>query len=53
MPLASSALGRFGAVNVSLTNVPIYGNLVQTNFLVGYDLDAGTVSFLPKDCTKA
>ncbi|KAI9083870.1 hypothetical protein K1719_034128 [Acacia pycnantha] len=37
----------------SVTNVPIYGNLVQTNFLVGYDIDAGTVSFLPKDCTKA
>ncbi|XP_054808758.1 aspartic proteinase CDR1-like [Prosopis cineraria] len=34
------------------SNPPIYGNLAQANFLVGYDLDAGTVSFLPKDCTK-
>ncbi|XP_028793681.1 aspartic proteinase CDR1-like [Neltuma alba] len=33
--------------------VPIYGNLAQMNFLVAYDLDAGTVSFSPKDCTKS
>ncbi|KAK4261563.1 hypothetical protein QN277_004542 [Acacia crassicarpa] len=35
------------------SDVSIYGSLVQTNFLVGYDLDAETVTFLPKDCTKA
>lgn len=30
----------------------IYGNLAQTNFLVGFDLDAGTVSFKPTECIK-
>ncbi|GKV05318.1 hypothetical protein SLEP1_g17346 [Rubroshorea leprosula] len=32
---------------------PIYGNLVQMNFLVGYDTQEQTVSFKPTDCTKA
>ncbi|CAM8920668.1 unnamed protein product [Rhodiola kirilowii] len=31
----------------------IYGNLAQMNFLVGYDVAAGTLSFKPTDCTKA
>ena len=30
----------------------IFGNLAQINFLVGYDLEARTLSFLPKDCTQ-
>lgn len=29
----------------------IYGNLAQTNFLVGYDRQHNTVSFKPMDCT--
>ncbi|KAL5550788.1 hypothetical protein UlMin_000964 [Ulmus minor] len=33
------------------TNVAIFGNLAQMNFLVGYDLEAKTVSFKPADCT--
>ena len=41
---------------ICLTVVPsesaIFGNLAQMNFLVGYDLDAHTVSFKPTDCTK-
>ncbi|KDO42752.1 hypothetical protein CISIN_1g014537mg [Citrus sinensis] len=36
-----------------ITNsVPIYGNIMQTNFLVGYDIEQQTVSFKPTDCTK-
>ncbi|KAJ4721734.1 aspartic proteinase CDR1-like [Melia azedarach] len=30
----------------------IYGNLMQKNFLVGYDTRKRTVSFKPTDCTK-
>jgi len=30
----------------------IFGNLVQMNFLVGYDTVAKTVSFKPMDCTQ-
>ncbi|KAJ4721420.1 aspartic proteinase CDR1-like [Melia azedarach] len=30
----------------------VYGNLVQTNFLVGYDTEKKTLSFKPTDCTK-
>ncbi|KAF3661072.1 hypothetical protein T459_03821 [Capsicum annuum] len=42
---------------ICLTMVPdeamaIFGNLAQANFLIGYDLVAKQVSFLPKDCTK-
>ncbi|CAJ1942035.1 unnamed protein product [Sphenostylis stenocarpa] len=33
------------------SNVTFYGNLAQTNFWVGYDLEAGTVSFKPTDCS--
>ncbi|KAK9937085.1 hypothetical protein M0R45_013902 [Rubus argutus] len=29
-----------------------YGNVAQSNFLVGYDLKGKTVSFKPTDCTK-
>ncbi|KAK4738372.1 hypothetical protein R3W88_002069 [Solanum pinnatisectum] len=29
-----------------------YGNVAQTNFLVGYDLDKMIVSFKATDCTK-
>ncbi|XP_060182606.1 aspartic proteinase CDR1-like [Lycium barbarum] len=32
--------------------VAIFGNLAQMNFLIGYDLVANKVSFLPTDCTK-
>ena len=30
----------------------IYGNLAQMNFLVGYDRQQNTVTFMPTDCTK-
>ncbi|GMY05101.1 aspartic proteinase CDR1-like [Fagus crenata] len=33
-------------------NFPIFGNMAQINFLVGYDLKAKKVSFMPTDCTK-
>ena len=33
-------------------DIAIFGNLTQMNFLVGYDLEKKTVSFLPTDCTK-
>ncbi|KAM1833604.1 hypothetical protein ACFX13_023406 [Malus domestica] len=34
------------------SDVAIFGNLAQINFLVGYDLEDRTVSFKPADCTK-
>ncbi|XP_028793679.1 aspartic proteinase CDR1-like [Neltuma alba] len=37
---------------VGTPDVAIYGNLAQINFLVGYDLEARTVSFSPTDCTQ-
>ncbi|KAI4314588.1 hypothetical protein L6164_027478 [Bauhinia variegata] len=37
---------------IASSGVSIYGNLAQVNFNVGYDLEARTVSFLPRDCTK-
>ncbi|XP_010113016.2 aspartic proteinase CDR1 isoform X1 [Morus notabilis] len=33
-------------------DVAIFGNLAQMNFLVGYDLESGIVSFKPTDCTN-
>ncbi|KAF8044389.1 hypothetical protein BT93_A2398 [Corymbia citriodora subsp. variegata] len=30
----------------------IFGNYAQINYLIGFDLDANTVSFKPTDCTK-
>ncbi|KAL6176135.1 hypothetical protein ACLB2K_052771 [Fragaria x ananassa] len=55
-----NALNTFARVEddmVCFTMIPaddvaIFGNLAQINFLVGYDLDEGTVSFKPTDCTK-
>ncbi|KAL6180900.1 hypothetical protein ACLB2K_047558 [Fragaria x ananassa] len=55
-----NALNTFARVEddmVCFTMIPaddvaIYGNLAQINFLVGYDLDEGTVSFKTTDCTK-
>ncbi|KAI4312548.1 hypothetical protein MLD38_037355 [Melastoma candidum] len=29
-----------------------YGNLAQMNFLIGYDIDGGKLSFKPADCTR-
>ncbi|CAJ1942039.1 unnamed protein product [Sphenostylis stenocarpa] len=37
---------------VSDDDVSLMGNLAQTNFLVGYDLEARTLSFLPTECAK-
>ncbi|KAH9725405.1 Aspartic proteinase CDR1 [Citrus sinensis] len=31
---------------------PVYGNIMQTNFLIGYDIEGRTVSFKPTDCSK-
>ncbi|KAL2461386.1 Eukaryotic aspartyl protease family protein [Abeliophyllum distichum] len=39
----------FGRVN----DTPIYGDLAQVNFLIGYDLNMKTVSFKPTDCSKS
>ncbi|XP_060169048.1 aspartic proteinase CDR1-like [Lycium barbarum] len=33
-------------------NLPIFGNVAQTNFFVAYDLDKMKVSFKPKNCAK-
>ncbi|KAK4261566.1 hypothetical protein QN277_004545 [Acacia crassicarpa] len=37
---------------VGTSDFAIFGSLAQINFLIGYDLEAKTVSFLPKDCTQ-
>ncbi|KAI5670710.1 hypothetical protein M9H77_11074 [Catharanthus roseus] len=37
---------------ISTTDLPIYGNVAQMNFLVGYDLVKETISFKDSDCTK-
>ncbi|KAL6970661.1 Aspartic endopeptidase [Sarracenia purpurea var. burkii] len=34
------------------SSVAIFGNLCQMNFLIGYDLRKGEVSFMPTDCSK-
>ncbi|XP_057510803.1 aspartic proteinase CDR1-like [Actinidia eriantha] len=33
-----------------INDIPIYGNVAQINFLVGYDLTKKTLSFKPTDC---
>ncbi|XP_044466530.1 probable aspartic protease At2g35615 [Mangifera indica] len=33
-------------------SIAIFGNLAQMNFLVGFDLEGKTVSFMPNDCSK-
>ncbi|WCJ40569.1 Eukaryotic aspartyl protease family protein [Euphorbia peplus] len=33
-------------------DISIFGNLAQIDFLIGYDLEKSTVSFIPTDCTK-
>ncbi|KAJ7943963.1 Aspartic proteinase CDR1 [Quillaja saponaria] len=37
---------------IASTDVAIFGNLAQVNFLVGFDLEDRTVLFSPADCTK-
>jgi hypothetical protein len=34
------------------SQMAIFGNMAQQNFLVGYDLVQNTVTFMPTDCTK-
>ncbi|XP_028805681.1 aspartic proteinase CDR1-like [Neltuma alba] len=41
----------FAMTNTS-SDVGIYGNFVQANYLIGFDLEAQVVSFKPMDCTK-
>ncbi|CAA7061235.1 unnamed protein product [Microthlaspi erraticum] len=36
---------------IPTTEVPIYGNMAQMDFLVGYDLEKKTVSFQSMDCS--
>ncbi|XP_010540700.1 PREDICTED: probable aspartic protease At2g35615 [Tarenaya hassleriana] len=38
---------------IPTTDVAIFGNLAQMDFLVGYDLEARTVSFQPMDCSRS
>lgn len=37
---------------VPTTILPIYGNLAQANFLIGYDLVKNTLSFKPTNCSS-
>ncbi|XP_057972678.1 aspartic proteinase CDR1-like [Malania oleifera] len=37
---------------VPTANIAIFGNLAQMNLLVGYDLNARTVTFKPADCSR-
>ncbi|RDX87007.1 Aspartic proteinase CDR1, partial [Mucuna pruriens] len=39
-------------LTMTSSDIAVLGNLAQMNFLVGYDLDARTVSFKRVDCTK-
>ncbi|KAI4370875.1 hypothetical protein MLD38_019175 [Melastoma candidum] len=41
----------FGFVPSSF-DLSIYGNVAQSNFLIGYDLTAAKLSFKPSDCTS-
>ncbi|KAK9144118.1 hypothetical protein Sjap_004021 [Stephania japonica] len=41
------------AFSAATGNIPIFGNVAQINFLVGYDLEEKTVSFKPTDCSKS
>jgi hypothetical protein len=34
------------------SQMAIFGNMAQQNFMVGYDLVQNTVTFMPTDCTK-
>ncbi|XP_027362558.1 aspartic proteinase CDR1-like [Abrus precatorius] len=34
------------------SDVGVYGNFAQSNYLIGFDLDRQVVSFKPMDCTK-
>ncbi|PHT39502.1 hypothetical protein CQW23_18356 [Capsicum baccatum] len=48
---------QFGPGVICLAIVPsddlfIFGNLAQLNYLIGYDLVANQVSFLPTDCSQ-
>ncbi|KAJ9707637.1 hypothetical protein PVL29_002600 [Vitis rotundifolia] len=45
--------GLFCFTMIPASDLAIFGNLAQMNFLVGYDLKSRTVSFKPTDCTKA
>ncbi|KAL2478588.1 Eukaryotic aspartyl protease family protein [Forsythia ovata] len=36
-----------------VNDTPIYGDIAQVNFLIGYDLNMKTVSFKPADCSKS
>ncbi|XP_024640569.1 aspartic proteinase CDR1 [Medicago truncatula] len=36
----------------NFSSLAIFGNVVQQNFLVGFDLNKKTISFKPTDCTK-
>ncbi|XP_043705399.1 aspartic proteinase CDR1-like [Telopea speciosissima] len=37
---------------IPTNDLAIFGNIAQMNFLVGYDIEGGKVSFKPTDCTK-
>uniref|UniRef100_A0A803M3T4 Peptidase A1 domain-containing protein n=1 Tax=Chenopodium quinoa TaxID=63459 RepID=A0A803M3T4_CHEQI len=37
---------------VPAQDISIFGNVAQANYLVEYDLEEGTVSFKPTDCTE-
>jgi len=40
------------AMGVSSSDLSIFGNIQQQNFLVVYDLNEETVSFMPMECDK-
>ncbi|KAF9624503.1 hypothetical protein IFM89_011546, partial [Coptis chinensis] len=46
-----SSLGCCSGMVATPDTLSIYGNLAQTNFLVGYDTVARTITFKPIDCT--
>ena len=42
----------FAMKNTSIDDVGVYGNFVQENYLIGFDLEAQRLSFKTTDCTK-
>ncbi|XP_061351101.1 aspartic proteinase CDR1-like [Gastrolobium bilobum] len=54
-PIQTFIPPKDGVFCLGLTNssdVVIYGNFAQSNYLIGFDLERHVVSFKPMDCTK-
>ncbi|GMI84578.1 hypothetical protein like AT1G64830 [Hibiscus trionum] len=50
--MVTETIACFTFAQAPISDLAIYGNMAQMNFLVGYDTEKQTVSFKPADCTK-